>query len=151
MKTNNIWMTTTAKRLYFHFCFQFPVSSFHFQFPFPVSISFLFPAFPYSRQEQYQEKELSLTVQLWCSRDILLLLQKLTSGELKASSSLHFCLTKFFRVWILCSACSNLTQEIQFLEFMDEYGAWFHTESLGIPPPQEILKLIIVVPSILAI
>ena len=30
-------MTTKAKWLYFHLCFQLPVSSFHFQFPFPVS------------------------------------------------------------------------------------------------------------------
>ena len=36
-KENNIWMTTTAKRLHFYFCLTFP-----------VSISFPFPAFPYA-------------------------------------------------------------------------------------------------------
>ena len=41
--------------------------------------------------------------------------KNLTSRKVKARSSLHFCLTK--KIWIHCSAWSNLTQEIQFLEF----------------------------------
>ena len=49
---------------------------------------------------------------------LLLSIKNLTAGELKARNSLHFCLTKHFPFEIHCNAWSNLTQDIQFLEFM---------------------------------
>ena len=59
-------------------------------------------------------------VRLLLLLQLLISTKNLTSRALKARNSLHFCLTKKFFAFesIACSAGSNLTQEIQFLEVM---------------------------------